>query len=376
MNNLKISTRLIVLIGLLSALLIAIGAIGLWGMSATNASFNTVYQDRMVPVGQLADVQRLVLRNRLEAASAMLDPKPETVTKELTAMAANTKEINDLWAKYMSTQLTPDEAKLAKDFEAARERFTNEAFRPIQEALRSGNIDEAKRLNTEKAEVLYDGVRKNIVALVDLQFDEGKKEYEASIARYEQSRMGAIAAIVLGIAFAAVFGLVLIRGISRSLTQASELSKAVAEGDLTRNVDTSGKDEVAVVLQSLAAMQANLSQIVTRVRQGSDSVSVASSEIAEGNQDLSSRTESQASALEETAASMEELSSTVRQNADNARQANQLAQSASTVAVQGGQVVSQVVDTMKGINDSSRKIADIISVIDGIAFQTNILALN
>jgi methyl-accepting chemotaxis protein len=376
MNNLKISTRLIVLIGLLSALLIAIGAIGLWGMSATNASFNTVYQDRMVPVGQLADVQRLVLRNRLEATTAMLDPKPEVIAKELAAMAANTKEVNDLWAAYMATQLTPEEATLAKQFEAARERFTNEAFRPIQEALRGGNIDEAKRLNTEKADVLYDGVRKNIVALVDLQFDEGKREYEASIARYEQSRMVAIAAIVLGIAFAVAFGLVLIRGIARSLSQASELSRAVAEGDLTRNVDTSGKDEVAVVLQSLAAMQQNLSQIVTRVRQGSDSVSVASSEIAEGNQDLSSRTESQASALEETAASMEELSSTVRQNADNARQANQLAQSASTVAVQGGQVVSQVVDTMKGINDSSRRIADIISVIDGIAFQTNILALN
>ena len=376
MNNLKISTRLIVLIGLLSALLIAIGGIGLWGMSATNASFNTVYQDRMVPVGQLADVQRLVLRNRLEAASAMLDPRPDVITKELTAMAANTKEINDLWAAYMATQLTPEEATLAKQFEAARERFTNEAFRPIQEALRGGNIDEAKRLNTDKADALYEGVRKNISALVDLQFDEGKKEYGASIARYEQSRLVAIAAIVLGIAFAVAFGLMLIRGISRSLSQASELSKAVAEGDLTRQVDTSGKDEVAVVLQSLAAMQQNLSQIVTRVRQGSDSVSVASSEIAEGNQDLSSRTESQASALEETAASMEELSSTVRQNADNARQANQLAQSASTVAVQGGQVVSQVVDTMKGINDSSRKIADIISVIDGIAFQTNILALN
>jgi methyl-accepting chemotaxis protein len=376
MNNFKIATRLIVLIGLLSALLIAIGTIGLWGMGATNASFNSVYQDRMVPVGQLADVQRLVLRNRLEAATAMLDPRPEVITKELAAMAANTKEINDLWAAYMATKLTPDEATLAKQFEAARERFTSEAFRPIQEALRSGNIEEAKRINTEKADVLYDAVRKNIVALVDLQFDEGKKEYEASIARYEQSRLVAIAAIVLGIAFAIAFGWMLVRGISRSLSQASELSQAVAQGDLTRHVDTSGKDEVAVVLQSLAAMQNNLTQIVMRVRQGSDSVSVASAEIAQGNQDLSSRTESQASALEETAASMEELSSTVRQNADNARQADQLAQSASAVAIQGGEVVSQVVDTMKGINDSSRKIADIISVIDGIAFQTNILALN
>ncbi|MBI2746429.1 MAG: chemotaxis protein [Burkholderiales bacterium] len=130
------------------------------------------------------------------------------------------------------------------------------------------------------------------------------------------------------------------------------------------------------LMEGLVTMQESLRRLVGEVRHSTDSITTASSEIAAGSQDLSARTESQASALEETAASMEELSSTVKQNADNARQANQLAQSASTVAVQGGEVVAQVVDTMKGINDSSRKIADIISVIDGIAFQTNILALN
>src|ERR1035437_7729445 len=123
-------------------------------------------------------------------------------------------------------------------------------------------------------------------------------------------------------------------------------------------------------------MQNCLTQVVSNIHQGSESVATASAQIAQGNNDLSQRTEEQASALEQTAASMEELTSTVRQNADNAKQANQLAQSASAVAIKGGEVVAQVVDTMKGINDSSKKIADIISVIDGIAFQTNILALN
>ena len=130
------------------------------------------------------------------------------------------------------------------------------------------------------------------------------------------------------------------------------------------------------MMAQLQVMQDSLAKVVTHVRQNADSVATASAQIAQGNTDLSSRTEEQASALEETAASMEELSSTVRQNADNARQGNQLAQNASTVAVRGGEVVGQVVDTMKGINDASRKIADIIGVIDGIAFQTNILALN
>ncbi len=153
-----------------------------------------------------------------------------------------------------------------------------------------------------------------------------------------------------------------------------EALSSIAQGDLASNIVNVGNPDslMGVMLQ----MQASLTQVVGTVRQGSESVATASSEIAQGNHDLSARTEQQASALEETAASMEELSSTVRQNADNARQANQLAQSASTVAVKGGDVVGQVVETMKGINDASRKISDIISVIDGIAFQTNILALN
>ena len=162
----------------------------------------------------------------------------------------------------------------------------------------------------------------------------------------------------------------------RRVSQSQDAINRVRDGDLTTRNNDQENDEFTPLLASLEEMQAALSNIVTTVRQSSDSVATASSQIAQGNADMSARTESQASALEETAASMEELSSTVRQNADNARQANQLAQSASTVAVQGGEVVSQVVDTMKGINDASRKIADIISVIDGIAFQTNILALN
>jgi len=163
----------------------------------------------------------------------------------------------------------------------------------------------------------------------------------------------------------------------RPLKLINAIAQRVASGDIATPVPIHGQaQEMADVLQALSVMESSLVKVVSAVRQGSESVATASAEIAQGNNDLSSRTESQASALEQTAASMEELSSQVRQNADNAAQANQLAQSASAVAIQGGQVVGQVVDTMKGINDSSRKIADIISVIDGIAFQTNILALN
>jgi methyl-accepting chemotaxis protein-1 (serine sensor receptor) len=166
------------------------------------------------------------------------------------------------------------------------------------------------------------------------------------------------------------------RTVTRPLDHAVHVSQAVAQGDLTVATTSRGKDEIAQLLNALHAMQGSLSRVVSNVRQNADMVASASTQIAQGSHDLSARTEQQAGALEETSASMEELSSTVKANADNARQANQLAVSASTVATEGGHVVAEVVSTMKGINESSKRIADIIGVIDGIAFQTNILALN
>jgi methyl-accepting chemotaxis protein len=175
-------------------------------------------------------------------------------------------------------------------------------------------------------------------------------------------------------------GLWLMWAVTRATTGAVNTAVRVAEAgaaaDLTLLGPGAGRDEVGQLLRALGAMQTSLAKVVGTVRGNADSVATASAQIAQGNQDLSSRTEEQASSLQQTAASMEQLGSTVKQNADNARQANQLAQGASEIAIKGGSVVTQVVDTMKGINDSSRKIADIISVIDGIAFQTNILALN
>jgi methyl-accepting chemotaxis protein len=181
---------------------------------------------------------------------------------------------------------------------------------------------------------------------------------------------------VLAVVFAVAAGFWLVGSITRPLRQAVTFAEAVAEGDLTQQVNSSGRDEIAELLRALAHMQSNLASVVSKVRQGSDSVASASAEIASGNMDLSNRTETQAGALERTDASMAELGDAVRHNAESTREANQLALQASTVAVRGGEVVSQVVETMQGINQSSRKISDIIQVIDGIAFQTNILALN
>ena len=187
-----------------------------------------------------------------------------------------------------------------------------------------------------------------------------------------------IGQIVLQIALYFVIGAIVRRQLSElgaEPSEATRLAQSVAAGDLSTRIQTRSGDTTSLIAQ-LLFMQTSLVKLVSNVRQGSEGIATSSAEIAQGNNDLSARTEQQASALEETAASMEELGSTVKQNADSAREANQLAMNASTVAVRGGEVVGQVVETMKGINESSHKISEIISVIDGIAFQTNILALN
>jgi methyl-accepting chemotaxis protein len=206
--------------------------------------------------------------------------------------------------------------------------------------------------------------------------DLGKKNAEDAAATLKNSNILATAIAALVIAVIAGMGLMLARKIVNALNDAVTIARTVAAGDLTMHIEVTSKDETGQLLQALKDMSGSLVKIVGEVRSGTDTIATASGQIASGNLDLSARTEQQAGALEETASSMEELTGTVKQNADNARQANGLAVLASEVAVKGGAVVSQVVDTMSSINDSAKKIVDIIGVIDGIAFQTNILALN
>ncbi len=215
--------------------------------------------------------------------------------------------------------------------------------------------------------------------LVEINSAGSEAAYQTAKHTYDEARTWIFAVIGLAIALACALAWWIVRNVTRQLggepADAAALAQRVAEGDLSVPINLRAGDTVSL-MAALKKMQDSLSGVVATVRSNAESVATASTQIAQGNNDLSGRTEEQASALEETAASMEELGSTVRQNADNAMQGNQLALNASTVAARGGEVVSQVVDTMKGINDSSKKIADIISVIDGIAFQTNILALN
>jgi methyl-accepting chemotaxis protein-1 (serine sensor receptor) len=376
LSHLKISTRLIMLIGALSVMLVSVGGIGLYGISQTNDALKTVYEDRTAPMGQLAEIQRLLLRSRLAIANALLEPDPKVIKQYTAEVEASITDIGKVWDAYMTTTLTMDEARVAQQFAEARNKFIQEGLRPAVMALRANDMVQAQQLVVEEIRPLYATAGSGIEALMKLQLDVAKQEFGAAIVRYSNIRLLAICSILTGVLLAVLFGAALIRSTSRALQHAVDIANGIAQGELNQTITPDGRDEVAQVLIALAQMQGNLAKVVTDVRSGSEGVATASAQIASGNHDLSARTEQQASALEETAASMEQLSAAVKQNAETAYRANQMAHAASSTALQGGEVVAEVVETMKHINDSSKRIFDIISVIDGIAFQTNILALN
>ena len=379
MNSLKVSTRLALLVALCAGLLLIIGTLGLRGIAQTNDALKSVYEDRTVPATQLGQIGSLIVTNKMLLTEALALGNYEVTTRNTAALDKNIETITATWKAYMATTLTADEARLAETFAKDRARFVKEGLKPMAQALRDKNDAVAERILSQELPALFEPVHKGITALTALQVDTAKQEYENAAARYAMVRNLVIVALVMGLAGAVAIGVAVSRGITRSLGAEPDAVRRVAEdvaaGDLSHDIALQPGDRGSV-MAAMKRMCEQLATTVHTVRSNADSVATGSAQIAQGNQDLSSRTEEQASALEQTAASMEQLGSTVKQNADNARQANQLAQSASTVAVQGGEVVAQVVDTMKGINDSSRQIADIITVIDGIAFQTNILALN
>ena len=376
MNNFKISTRVAALAAILTLMLAIMGALSLRSLGNAKDALKTVYEDRTVTLGQLAEIRAGILTDQMLVTQMVAGASPARISENLASLAITTERIEKVWTEYMATYLTPEEEVLAKKLKADKEQYMKDGLNPAVAAIKAGNIEEAHRLVNSTLPQLFTPVQKGLIDLVQLQIDVAKSENDKGAARNVTAVTVVTVFIVVAIVFSALFSLALIRAISASLTQANQAALAVSRGDLTQQIHVQGQDEVTQLMRTMQTMQANLVDLVSRVRSGSEGVSTASSEIAQGNHDLSSRTESQASALEETAASMEELDATVKQNADGARQANQLAVKASSVAVEGGNVVGQVVETMKGINESSRKISDIIGVIDGIAFQTNILALN
>ncbi len=383
LKNITIKSRLILTISLLSVLLVIVGLLGLRGMGIANEGLRTVYEDRLVALGQLSEVNLLQSENQRQVHLMLMhDPRlPESklhdhpLSFHTDKMAANSEKNNKLWDAYINTFLTPEEKVLADEYIVKRKDY-QVARNKVQELIKAGNFLEANSLVVKESGPAYVANLEAMHKLMGLQISVGKEENENAQHAYATTRNISVSAIVVGIMFAVIIGFLLLRAIMRPLAATQEVAGKIAAGDLTSNIEITSNDELGKLLTSFKAMQGSIQTLIRDIRDSTDTINTASKEIASGNSDLSQRTEEQASSLEETASSMEELTSTVKQNTENAKQANQLAISASDVAGKGGAVVSQVVTTMDSINESSRKIVDIISVIDGIAFQTNILALN
>jgi methyl-accepting chemotaxis protein len=375
LQDLKISTRLTLGFGVMSLLIALLGAVALIKVGNVGDEFTDVAENFVPKIEQLNTVKGEVNNIARASRNLLLMSDPADLKAQYEEIAASNKAITDTFDK-LQASITSEagKAKLA-ELLAARAAYVAPRDRMIVQ-VRSGKADEARATLLKDVRPVQLAYMEQLDELIKFQgalMDDAAKEVQAAVS---STRTTVIALVGAAIALAFALAVWIIRSTTRPLNQAVEIARAVAQGDLAMEFRADGRNETGLLLAALHDMKTRLAAIVGNVRGGAEGVAAASAQIAQGNSDLSSRTEEQASALEETAASMEQLSSTVRQNADNAKQANQLAAGASTVAVKGGEVVNQVVDTMKSINESSRKIADIIGVIDGIAFQTNILALN
>ncbi|MBA3591660.1 methyl-accepting chemotaxis protein [Methylibium sp.] len=371
----KIGTRLAVAFGAVVLLSLASAGLALSKLSSIENNLEDIVKDNNVKVklnNDMAESQHIIAR--AITTIVLLEDKAE-MEREMTKVIKERESYAKSWEALQ--QFPASETGKVNNAKVLQAR---EAALPLNvkvlEFALAGKDAEAVPLLIKESGPATQKWQDALHESMAYQEANTEKQYEQAVADYQHARNLLIATNVISMVLAMLLGWLITRSITAPMNRAKDAAGRVAEGDLTVDLSGDGKDETAQLLGALSNMKDNLTRIVGGVRQNAESVAIASTQISQGNNDLSARTEEQASALEETAASMEELSSTVKQNADNAKQANQLALGASTVAIKGGEVVSQVITTMKGINDSSKKIADIISVIDGIAFQTNILALN
>jgi methyl-accepting chemotaxis protein len=371
----KISTRLYGAFTLLIALLLVVAGGAVYQLSQLNGATVEIADDWLPSVRSVNEMDAQILKLRMtimDHVQSTDDSAMAAIDKQVEADRAKLAKMRSAYEKLISS----DQERKAYELFAEQRKSVLEVDDRVLALSRKHENDQARALLNGESRKFFDASMATLDDLVRINSEGADASRALAMSTYSNARMALLALSAIAIALAVFAALLLVRSITRPLAQAVQLAEHVAGGDLSTTIQVTSTDETGQLMAALERMQQSLVNTVSMVRQNSENVSTASSEIAQGNHDLSARTEQQASALEETAASMEELNSTVRQNADNARQANQLAMSASTVAIHGGEVVGQVVETMKGINDSSKRIADIISVIDGIAFQTNILALN
>ena len=377
-NQLRIGARLGMAFGMAVLLMLIIGLVGLSQTLRMNDNTEDIANNWLPSIEvlgninhQLSSERRMSMRHVLEVDSIGKDKQAALLR------GVQNEQLPKLLAEYEKLVNDGEERQL---YAAFREKLA--AYSKINASLLSlsgdsdANLVESRLLAVGDAGRLFADTMAELDKCIEFNLKGARESTASSRHSYQQALLFSIGVLVAAALFAGVLAWVITRSITRPLVDALSLSQSVAEGDLTRQVTVNSRDEIGELITSLNHMTHNLAQLVSGIRQSTESIVTASSEIAQGNADLSSRTENQAASLQQTAASMQQMDDTVKLNSDNARAANQLALQATSVAGKGGEDVDQVVSTMSAIQESSRRIADIITVIDGIAFQTNILALN
>ncbi len=375
LGNLSIGTRLTLGFGTVLVLLLALTGLSQYELSQIGGINRTITEQTWTEANAINRIDVTTRANARANLELIVNTDPRAAEALFARIDTNRKVIDQALETLRPLFSTEDERQRLRLLEDVRGRYVK-SFQGVGALLKRGERDAARQRLLEETLPLLDSLQDHIIEISRIQAAEMADASADSRKVIDNAGMLNLILSGLAVVLGGLFAWRVSKSITAPLAQAVSVAETVARGDLGQPIHAVTRDETGRLLRALHDMQDKLAGAVRTIRAGSETISSAAGQIAAGNTDLSSRTEEQAASLEETAASMEELASTVKQNADNARQANQLAASASEVAQRGGAVVSAVVSTMGDISASSRKISEIVSVIDGIAFQTNILALN
>jgi methyl-accepting chemotaxis protein len=373
--NITVKAKLFATLALAGIVMVAVGVLGLSGTKSSNGHLDALFYNRFEPTGWVGAIESHEREVLEKAEDAVIRQDAGGVKVAVGLLADRRDKVQELIRKLEATELTDKERALVMEFSG----HGNDVISFLQEALlaaQSGTFDRAESALIERARPTYEKLNASGDALLELQIKVGQQMRVDAEKAFKRNSAIIVGAIAIGLGLAGLLSFLLLRSILGALSAAVSIANRIASGELGNDVRVGSHDELGSLLDSLRRMDSKLVEIVGEVRGSADAVGSAARQLSHGTDDLSQRTQEQAAALEETASSMEEMTATVKQNADNARQANQLAVGAREQAERGGAVVHRAIGAMGEINASSRKIADIISVIDEIAFQTNLLALN
>ncbi|MFN3581186.1 MAG: methyl-accepting chemotaxis protein [Pseudomonas sp.] len=400
LQKFTIKSRLITLVGLATLLMLVIGALGMTGMRHSNEALGTVYDDRLVPTGQIGEVIELMQESRaLMLLALQYDPANQTasasrarppVTHYIDGMNRNIESIGGIWQQFMATHLTDEERRLAESFSQNRDRYTNEGLRPVAAAVSSGNFAQANTIFFNTLYPAFEAATKDADRLLELQLNVAAQEFANAEREYSQVRNAGMALMLIAVLFSVGLAWVTISGIGRAVEQLEQASSAMAAGDLTVTVDYKGKDELARVARAFNTMRERFHSMVSQLSSATGQLAAAAEETSAVNVQTSDGIRRQQSETEQVATAMNEMTATVQDVARNAAGAAQAANAADREAAEGRQVLNRTIEVINSLaaevdraaevirqlEKDSDSIGSVLDVIRAIAEQTNLLALN